>query len=253
MTSVYGIIGSGTAPTKAVRAALDDLPKGSTFIVPAGPGFSNLEPVYDWILDTESVFTVVGKPVRILAEAAEWAVPSATPEDTVLENLINSEADKKALLVMWGDGSDSVILSAHSKGISILELSNGLTPITVEDSPEPQDEEDEDTEDTPATEAEDFSRLEMESMPAAAVKRQAVNKGLDIKGKTKLEIIDEIFNHIPALSDDIECFEEAPQDTASQRVSDAHSPVSVILVLNNGTSVTIHGDQATMNRILAVL
>lgn len=195
MKATYGIIGSGEASVKAIQAALNDLGTDNDFIVPYRRNAS-MESVYDWLIDNEVKFSVVGgNPGRTLSECATNIIPlekGASIDMGVINEL--SRSIYPSLLVMWSEDSNKEILEAASAGWKIMELTNGLAPITVED------EEEIDAEvspvETPAEEVEEPATLtkeELSGMPIAAVKRYAYVQGVDVKGKDKQEIIDTLF------------------------------------------------------------
>lgn len=247
----YGVIGKGAVSDAALKAALEDLNEESAFYVHKdGKVSDSLTALFTWFIDWEREFHVIGNSIGVsLTEFAK------STSDGDMESVID-KAD--TILVLWDD-SDALekgIMYAASAGKKILELSNGLAPIEVEDdtpAPVPAPQQEPEPESSEEDEEKVFSRAEMEAMPAAAVKRYATNTGIDIKGKTKSEIIYEIFNSTPGLADAIEEVQESTPPAPRPVLSEAVTPVSVILVLNNGTSVTIHGDKETMNRIMSVL
>lgn len=246
--TTYGVIGKGAVSESALKAALEDLSEDAAFYVHKdGKVSDSLTALFTWFIDWEREFHVIGNSIGV--SLTEFAKSTADGE---VESVID-KAD--TILVLWDD-SDALergIMYAASKGKKILELSNGLAPIEVEDdtpapvaAPQPETE----VEDDKSEEPEAFSRAEMEAMPAAAVKRYATNLGVDIKGKTKLEIIDEVFGTTTtAVAPVIEPLTEKAVAT----ISNAARPVSIIFVLDNGTNVTIHADREMMNKIMSML
>lgn len=191
--TIYAIIGEGPVTYKALAAALGELDRNAKFIVPYGKSES-LESVYDWLIENEKNFTVVGAATRGLKSCAEEVIDLEDGENphAAIIDIISKMAASATLLVLWQDDVlDDYIMQAAKNGLKILELSNGLTPIDVLDDDEalsPVQEPQDDSE-----EVESFTREELESMPVAAVKRFAVSKGFDISGMKKDEIIDLVF------------------------------------------------------------
>lgn len=258
MKKVYGIIGSGSVSEKALRAALNDLPKDAVYYVPHHKNVETIEHIYDWMIDNEVEFVVVGKAGPTLTRAAV-GVEEPQPETNLNASVLTYvEGSNPTILVLWDDTVEPEIIAASEQGYTILELSNGLAPIIIEDddTPEEPQQEEAPVEVAPEEATEGFSREELVSMPIAAVKRHAVQKGIDVKGRTKSELIDDIIDgFVPDIvtESEIPSEEVVLRDDPLPTLSSAVTPVSVILILNNGTSITVHGDQATMNRILAVL
>lgn len=199
MQKHYAIVGRGGGNKRVITASLNDLPSDSYFhVLWTGEPTTAEEIVYDWLIDNEKPFTIYGTHVpKGLARHAEDV------SDLPMYMAAKDEGCQTAL-VLWEEGSDDIVISASSIFPKMLELTNGLTPIEVDD-----DEEERHAEPSPVasdTESpEFFTRSELENMPAAAVKRQAKEKGLDITGKVKAEIIDMLLgegvDETPATSD----------------------------------------------------
>lgn len=252
----YGIIGKGAVSEAALKAALDDLSKDAAFYVHKdGKVTDSLTALFTWLIDWEREFHVLGNSIGV--SLSEYAKSTS---DGTMEDVINKS---DTILVLWDDSEslEKGIMYAASSGKKILELSNGLAPIEVEDDtaapvvaqqPELEVQNDEQEE-----EAQVFSRAEMEAMPAAAVKRYATNSGVDIKGKTKAEIIDEVMGGTPAPVVE----QKAEEGNAGQQlepltkasIANAVGAMSLIFILDNGTSITVHTDRETMNRVMSVL
>lgn len=180
---LYGIIGEGKANEAAITAALNDLnAEESLFVVPNRRS-DPMEPVWDWLIDQDALFDIVGEPGKSLRKYANKVIldmPVEDPDFAVLQYLTNHpEEHAPTILVLWDDSENCAknVLFAASKNWKILELTNGLAPITV------------DEEEAPVEQEEQFNAEELESMPIAAVKRLAVNAGIDVKGKTREEIV----------------------------------------------------------------
>lgn len=238
MKKIYGIIGAGKASPKAITTALDDLEKDAIFYVPVARSES-METVYDWLIDNEREFIVIGNAGKVLKASASDVLEAPEVSDTnmgVLQYLRDTGA---TVLVLWDDDITEAVYAAHSHGHRILELSNGLAPITVDDdAPTPeQDSKDE------ANDDKTLSRGELESMPISAVKRYAVNYGLDIKGLGKEEIIDALFPPLPLPTTVVPSVPSADGTHIS----------SIIVVFSNGCTLSLNGDADTLHRMVSVL
>lgn len=235
MKKIYGIIGAGKASPKAITTALDDLEKDAVFYVPVARSES-METVYDWLIDNEREFVVIGKAGKTLRDHSSEVIDTYNENlnIAILKYLQDAEA---TILVLWDDDITDAVYRAHGDGHRILELSNGLQPITVDDdAPLPEQE----------PEAEDdknLTRSELESMPISAVKRYAVNYGLDIKGLGKEEIIDALFPPL-ALPATVE---PATPSTDGTHIS------SIVVVFSNGCTLSLNGDADTLHRMVSVL
>lgn len=244
MKKVYGIIGSGDVNEKALKASLNDLPKDAVYYIAHHKKSESVEHVFDWMIDNEVEFVVVGTAGTILAKYAEEVKPA---DDTLDSWVLRYVEDcDPTILVLWDEGVEKEVIAAANAGYTILELSNGLSPIIVAEDSEPAVEPV--AEEEPAKEGtpERFSDEELASMPVAALKRYAISQGIDIKGMTKADIL-------VALAGDIVRDMEIPVENETPVISQSKRPVAIILVMDNGSSVTVHGDADTMDRILAVL
>lgn len=244
MKKIYGIIGAGSASHKAVFAALDDLEKDAVFYIPFVRS-AGMEIVYDWLIDHEREFIVVGNPTKVLREFAAEVKAAEGDElyDAVLKYLADTEA---TVLVLWEDGLEDLIFKAHTNGHKILELTNGLSPITVEDDPQPSPVDEPDDEE----ESSDLTYEELGKMPISALKRYAVNKGINIKGLSKDEIIDILYSSEPQKEEPTPQLVDEP--VVQPKMADLESPVATIVIIYaNGTTTTISSDYARLERMLA--
>lgn len=252
MTKVYGIVGAGKASTKAIRTALDDLEKDAVFYVPFFRSTS-VEDVYDWLLDNERDYVLIGnRASRILMETAKEIIHPDTDDlnIAVIDALSGTDA---TLLVLWDDDNSLVeaMYKAHSGGHRILELSNGLAPITIEDDLVVSDP----IEEEPVKERDisNFSREEMEIMPMSALKRQAVLSGINIKGMaSKAAIIDALQEVKTPVAVDTLTVTSSPAAAVEER--EETSPVASITVLfKNGTVANIQASQSILERMFAAI
>lgn len=224
MPGLCGVLGTGSGSKKVIEAALNDIGNKETFVVPwygnaVGEG---LEVVYDWLVDNDAFFTLVaaknGKPIPKILRGTDNGVVMDTED--VVDHIIQQLAKGKGKALLLWDSTDedtenaSMSLAARciNAGLVTLELNNGLVPIEFEtdapvSAPEPTigDEDEFEVEvEAPAPAPEpvvaseseeetstEYSREELEEMPAAAVKRYAQGQGLS--AKTKQEAIDALF------------------------------------------------------------
>lgn len=244
MKKIYGIIGAGDSSAKAVATALGDLEKDAVFYIPFSRSLS-METVYDWLIDNERDFVVIGNPGKVLRQyAAE--VHAADMDDININVLKHLQDTGATVLVLWEDGIEDAVMKAHAEGHTILELSNGLAPITIEDDEQeaaPVVEPEVAEKDNDEEEVVRFSREELESMPVSAVKRYATNMGMDIKGKTKDEIIDTLFpvatKQAPVIPDD------APPALSK--------PLTIVVIMDNGSTLKFGGDSDTLQRMISAV
>lgn len=186
----YAVIGRGGSNKRVILASLNDLPQDSHFHLlwtgeDPSPG---QETIYDWLIDYEKTFTIYGTNVpKGLVRYAEEV--SDAPMYTHLHKMGCDTA-----LVLWEDGMDDIIITASPFFPRLLELTNGLTPIEVDDDEEGTTEEPQTVPVEPEQdESGELTRDELMSMPMAAVKRQAKERGIDFSGLSKAEIVDRIF------------------------------------------------------------
>lgn len=188
MKETYGVLGSGQAPKKVIESSLNDLGTTSVkFVVPWYGRMSNgLETVYDWMLDNQAAFVLVAsesgkQPPKVLAAAASEVHYTDDVNMTILKHLKGLEVPGLSL-VLWNtdDEEESMRISSMSIDLKLptLELTNGLTPIMVDEAPDlVEDDELPDLGDT------SYSKETLEVMPAALVKRMAKDKGVVVKTK----------------------------------------------------------------------
>lgn len=186
----YAVIGGGDGNKRVIVSSLNDLPADSVFHVrwPGEPSPAE-EVVLDWLIDNEKSFVVYGQRVpKGLARHAEDTKEGDLGDMLAAVSGIGGTTG----LVLWDDSAESQVIFAASILPHLLELTNGLTPIDVEDeepapAPAPVVNDEEETSSA-------FTREELENMPAAAVKRQAKERGLEINGLVKSEVIDLLLN-----------------------------------------------------------
>lgn len=248
MGKQFTVVGTGTVPSKAITESLIDvLEEGdSVGFLWTGKPTEGQETVYDYVLDNEIYFVMYHEdgtnPPRVFRESEFGVVQkSRDPLAKALEDTTGS------VLVLWDDVDQdfdeligTVWDSVHPAGINLLELTNGLTPIVLEEEPEevtqakveaPVEEEDEDDEDDTT-----YSKDELEVMQAAVVKRYGARLGLE--GTTKKAIIDELFPTLDVeevTDDDVEAEEvevvKAPAGNAGRLEQDIDDLVNMFRVV----------------------
>jgi hypothetical protein len=194
--TTYAIVGTGAASENAITESLRDIlsPDDSVLIGWFGkPMPESIETVYGYLLDNEFQFSLYHRPeqevTRHFRDADNCTVTqSRHPLDALLK-----EADE--VLFLWDDDENDAtppliqyVFDHIKEGVEVKELSNGLSPIIIEDDmpePEPAPKEEPEEDDTR------FTRDELEIMTAAAVKRYGERLGCE--AKTKSGIIDELF------------------------------------------------------------
>lgn len=201
MDKTYAIIGrGGTVDSTVIANGLKEvLTEESTVTIPwAGPSMTQNEgDLFDYLLDFEV-------PTTIIYEEGDTVHPLLRDVETVTlrksrDKVAAAAADAETgVLLMWGDDNETVTLMEaveESRGSTqFLELTNGLEPITllpadqavIPESPDvPMDEGEDDYDST------SFTRDELESMTAAAVKRYGARLGM--VQTTKGAIINKLF------------------------------------------------------------
>jgi hypothetical protein len=236
MKETYGVLGSGSAPRKVIEAALSDL--GTTtvqFVIPwYGRMASGLEAVYDWVLDNEASFLLVAyetgkQPPKVLLNAASTTTYTDDVNTTILNHLCGLDVPGLSL-ILWNqeDEEESIRVSSMSIDLKLptLELTNGLTPITI-DAPleEVQDHELPDIGDT------SYSKETLEVMPAALVKRMAKDKGIVVKTKEE---------GIAALTQEVK--EEMPQEIGS-----------ILILMKNGDELGFTLTQDLFQKVMSLV
>lgn len=194
----HAVVGAGTAPAKVIREGLNDvLDEGDVVLLQwTGKPTEGQETVYDYVLDNEIPFVMYyedgANPPKVFRESDEGTIQkSREPLGKALDDTTGS------VLVLDEDDDEFLILVHDMKdpGSVMLNLTNGLAPIVIEDEDpevteaasryEDDEEEDEDEDDTR------FTKDELEVMAASAVKRYGERIGA--KGTTKKAIIAELF------------------------------------------------------------
>lgn len=258
------IVGDGAAPKRAVHAALDDLfgstnIENVTIVWPPGDTAddASLREVVSWVVDVGVV------PLYIFAESKD-DVPKriASEVDNIVES-DNPVTDAFSYigrdvtgLVLWNDDNvdytEEVVLALAQNGAKkILDLTNALVPIDVEDVD--SSEEAPPAKKPAAEKAEAFTEDELLSMPVATLKIIATNMGETFSSHpSKQELVDIILeggSTTPA--------EVMPQKDPQPVVEQPQSDATMVVFYSNGSTVTLNlssdAAKAAVNDIVSKL
>lgn len=227
---VHAIVGSGSAPTKVIQEGLRDAvsKKDAVSLVWQGPPSDTLEDVYDYVMDNEIQFQMFyadgTTPARVFRESEHGAVQKVRdPFKAALQSVAGG-----SVLFLWNEDEDDdqiePVFELVERGTLVLELTNGLAPISIDmDIPEPVEPELAKDEDDDEDDDSDFTKEELEIMTPFAVKRYGERKGC--AAKTKSGIIAELFPEVGG--EDEEEGEVEPPPTAVSAAA-APSPAPLI-------------------------
>ena len=235
MKEFYGIIGSGSAPKKVIEAALNDIGTQSSFIIPwYGSVSKGLEIVYDWVLDNNVSFSIaalegVKKVPKSLSEKAEDVVNVEDVNDYILWDLKGKEVTGMSL-VLWDSEDEKMSTKIASMSIDLqlptLELTNGLVPIMLEDTPELEITV---SDELPDIDEASYDRETLEIMPTALVKRMAKDKGFEPKSK------------------------EEAVEMLSPNKPDEKVIGSIIFLMNDGSEIGFNGTEAILKEMFKIV
>ena len=228
---VHAIVGTGSAPTKVIQEGLRDgiSTKDAVSLIWLGSPTEAMEDVYDYIMEHEIAFQMFyadgTTPARVFRESEHGAVQKVRdPYKAALQSVENGGK----VLFLWNEDDDDnqidPVFEHIARGTLVLELSNGLAPISMDmDIPEPVDpvvakDEDEPEDDT------SFTKDELEIMTPYAVKRYGERMGC--AAKTKSGIIQELFPDSVAGEDE----EGEAVEPTSPAVSAAEAPAPAPLI-----------------------
>ena len=190
MSNIHVVIGTGTASAKTIASGLEDvLKKDDTVAVPwygTKPVPKGLVAVYDYLLDEEIPTILVHANGTTPPKMFEADNVSYLPAANVNTKLLRALDGKGNVLVLWDkdEEDESIALAKRifdvvDESTLVLELTNGLAPVSyADDEPAKADAEDPaDDDDEKAPEVQPLTRVELESMPAAALKKMAKDTG----------------------------------------------------------------------------
>lgn len=190
----YGIIGGGKHATPIIEDGLKDIFGGDsdhTLYVYCRKGATDSEKVvYTHVLDNQVPFIAVsseGSAPKVLVETADYLMSASSAEEVIIKELA---ANNGTLLVMWDDERDAdmskFVTMASDFGVTVLELSNGLTPIILEEQPVHITE----TVVAKEVELEPLTTDELDSMNIGLLKKAAFAQGIaDAGGMSKQELV----------------------------------------------------------------
>lgn len=201
--STYAIIGRGSSTPKEVIVAglKDSLKEGDSVKVAWGSASMTGDEgsLWDYLLDFEV-------PTVLLYEDGDTVVPLLKGLEHVdirktRNKLSSTVSDVDHVLLMWGEDQETedMLMNAFNvtgEEVSYLELTNGLEPIILVDEEDvvvPQESPSSEVvvEDSEPDDDRSFTKLELDTMTAHAVKRYGARIGAT--GTTKSAIIAELF------------------------------------------------------------
>ena len=222
---VHAVVGRGTAPAKVINEGLRDVvgKEDTVSLVWLGKPKEGEEAVYDFVLEHDVSFQMFynddSTPPRVFREADHGAVQKVrNPLKSALESVENGGK----VLYLWDADADDdqveVVFDIIDAGTLVLELTNGLAPISIDmDIPEPEEPVlEKDPEEEAVSEDTLFTKDELAIMTPFAVKRYGERQGC--KATTKGGIIKELF---PEGQDGDEGGDEVEQAVAAAAPSPA--------------------------------
>ena len=231
----YVVVGRGNAPGDVISDGLRDLGKDTHFFVPWLGGKSTepsagMKQVYDFLVDTGATFTM-------LAKARDMPHPALLSKCIVVKesgseqpelNFDNIPPDATAL-VLWdneqAEGHEWMACEYFDRGHPLLDLTNGLIPITVESTPPPVVEQ--------KDEIEPLTDEDIEAMPPGV--RKQLDKSL---GETEA-VVDEDVQASEEMESDIEEMEaKILQFVSKEKETDESQFATLVVVLPTGRTFT---------------
>jgi hypothetical protein len=194
--ATHAVIGTGTAPSKVIMDGLAEaVENGDTLSLVwtgAPKDGSAIESVYAFVKDSETPTTVYHEDGQNIPQALRsWDNVNVVKTRHPLSSALDSISEDGVVLFLWNDDKPEEIEEVydHSEDHNIMELSNGLCPIVLDDSvPQPTPAPKEVPTKSKAPEL--LSIDELEVMTAAAVKQYGQDMGCE--ARTKAGIIEEI-------------------------------------------------------------
>lgn len=242
MTELYGVLGTAEVPSEVIQASLNDVSTKVDYLIPwygVKPIPSALIAVYDWMLDNEASYEIVvqregtARCPKALQEGAQAIIVADDPSEEIVTRLTNRPVKGLALL-MWNEQnpeeSIDIATACIDAKLPCLELSNGLTPVIMEDDIEETKVE---LKDMPTIDPAEWDRETLDVMPASSVKKMAREAGHEVK--TKAEAID------------------ALQGTVAVATDKPLTIGSVIAVFNDGSEIGFDMTPEILNEIMAVV
>jgi hypothetical protein len=231
---IHAIVGTGTAPTEVLKEGLRDAvgSKDCVALLWQGPPNDTMEDIYDYVMDNGIMFVMFYAdgvtPARVFREADNGAVQKVRdPFKAALQSVANGGS----VLFLWDeDAADEQVEPVFDfveRGTLVLELTNGLAPISLDvDIPEPVEAEVAKDEDEPEDDT-TFTKAELESATSFTVKRYGERMGCT--AKTKSGIIAELFPELGG-DEDGEEVEPSSVDSVVDAAEDDEAPSSTIIL-----------------------
>lgn len=145
MERTYIIGGTGNCAANVIESSLGDVRNNARFIyLWTGKPTAGQARVLDWLIDYSAKYVVYSETPKIPQSVANSAVEVVLVENMV-ERAIADFADSAKMLVLFDvdekgeptSMTERLILKAAAADMTILELTNGLIPITVEEDAQP--------------------------------------------------------------------------------------------------------------------
>jgi hypothetical protein len=240
---VHAIVGTGSAPARVIAEGLRDGigKEDAVSLVWTGRPTAGMEMVYDFVLDNDISFQMFyadgTTPPRVFRESEFGAVQKV--RDPFISALKSVALGGNAFF-LWDEEKDDAqimpVFDTIEQGVLVLELTNGLAPISMDmEIPEPVEREVEKDEAEPQDDTQ-FTKEELEVMTAFAVKRYGERLGT--KATTKGGIIEELFP-APLIKE------------AAPLIKEADPELEKLLDEELAHAHPVHGDLDELMRILS--
>ena len=299
------ITGSGGAKSSVIIAGLHDMLTSynvrsvTTVWYEYAPG---MQVVQEFLMDNTIPWRIVAAnpssvPKRY-EKFAEDVVYVDLGDDQIIEEAalvapgsLDLADDHVIALLLWDDNNlgnmEDFVVAADASGISVLDLTNGLVPIVLEDDEtEPETEPEPAHETAPAPEPakkqkevdsvevadQPFTKEELLSMPLAALKRMATAQGIQVPaGVTKAVLADlldgytvdvevDVYEGAEEVRPELRVVEAMPQkDTNVVEIPIAGhpsmlpTPVAGVVVYSSGASIVLNMDSPLRQIVESVL
>lgn len=193
MLTTYGVLGTGSTSKNVIEDSLNELGEDNEFLLFGERKLSASESrVLDWLCDHEVTYTVVHN-TNTSESMMEFASHTIPCKSLTIEFFLKELKKRKGVLLLLWDNDrveemEQIVFTAADLEIEIKDLTNGLTPIVIED------EEPEHKKPTPVpteeVEVEPFSRKDLEGMPISVLRKNAKSTGIDTESLTKSQLVD---------------------------------------------------------------
>lgn len=139
-TRVYLVIGTGDSSANVIETGLSDIPENAHIVIAfEGKPTDGQARVIDWVIDHNREFTIVHNGVKLHPAIAKAASEVITQPD-VYETALNLYPNYTTLLLWEQDETgvptmliEDLVFRAVKYSFQVLDLTNGLVPITVEE------------------------------------------------------------------------------------------------------------------------